>query len=300
MRYIRLIMTAHKKTSKTPWLQYAAASVALCAALSAWIFLPQKSLTVVVPEGLSARSVTVTTHPNRYSFPLKARWLDGKAAKAMNRGSFGAAEELFSKSLQGFAKNPRALTGRGSARIALKRLDDAAADYQAAVNLEPAIVEVIGPAMSHAFFLRGRAAISRKDLPAAERDLKRAVALDAGNAPALIELASLDILRRNYRGCAAKLDKALAISPDSADAYANRGACRSALGRHKDALADLDQAINRGRATAETFGTRAGVKVWMKDYAGAITDAEKAISLDKRLAPTLKPLIDLARNKVAR
>lgn len=286
------------KIRRVPWLVYAAAAALLAPAY--WLIAPTSTLKIAWPDPGKAGSVrvgTVDAGANRYSFPLGVRRLDAEGLAALRGGEFQAAADSFTESLKKMPRNPRALAGRGTALILLDRLEEARKDYESAMLLENRLEEALSIHLSRAFYQRGHKRIDAKETAAARGDLERAIALNAKNALAFQELASLDILQGDYAGCVARINRALEVDQTLKLAYDNRGACYSALGRHKEALEDLDKAILLYPGRAQTYGTRAGVKVWLKDYTGALADAEKAGELNPELKSALRPLLDFARSQ---
>ena len=266
-----------------------------------WLAAPSSTLQVALPgvdDEFVLRVGKISTGANRYSFPLKVRYLDAAGLKNLRRGAYEEGIKIYGESLKIKPKNPRALTSRGTAYIALGRLEEARADYENAMMQERRLEAALSKTLSRIYYKRGHKNLRDKKTDAGRKDFTAAIELDPKNALAYQELGSLDILAGRYEDCVKHIDYALQIDQQLKLAYDNRGACYSALGKYPEALEDLNKALLLYPDRAETYGTRAGVQIWLKNYKAAIEDAQKAGELKPELAETLAPLIQMARSQL--
>lgn len=128
-----------------------------------------------------------------------------------------------------------ALAGRGRARLAVGDRDGAVADLSEALRRTPR--------SSSLLLDRGHAHLARGDAQSALADFQDAVRLDPKSATALNsrglawrKLGDLDRAQADYTA-------AIMLNPVYALAYANRGYLHEARGRKKEAFADLQTAL---------------------------------------------------------
>jgi lipoprotein NlpI len=212
------------------------------------------------------------------------------------------------------AAQAAALYERGNLRFDRGELEEAIADYSAALALDPAL--------SRAFHNRGLARATLGDAAAALADYDEAVRLDpayvrahqnrlrlleelaagaADPAPLLAQLAAgygqlaalepegaalyryqegAALVRlRDRAGARAAFDAALRADPQQVDALYERGLLSFAEGRLDAALADLDAALRLSPRAANAHYARGLAHQAAGDLSRAISDLSRAIAL---------------------
>lgn len=166
-----------------------------------------------------------------------------------------------------------ALVERASKAIEARRFDEALADLDEAIRLDPT------KAGTHVW--KG-AALSRKgDLSAALASFVEAVRLDPQCGHAFVWRA--DTLRRLGRmdEALADLDEALRLAPSDANALMNRGTTREETGDHAGAVTDYAEAIRVAPDDPAPWYCRGRFRHRRGDYVGAVEDFDTVL----RLAP---------------
>jgi tetratricopeptide (TPR) repeat protein len=170
----------------------------------------------------------------------------------------------------------------GNSQRGLGNTEQAIEAYNLALALDPALTE--------AYYNRGRAYDLTGDYEQAIRDFDKVIELN----PNLTE--AYRARGRSYRESGEleraidDFDAAIALDPDFADAYAGRGLAYSRLGDLEQAIQDYDKAIELRPEDAEAYINRGEVYFRLEDYAEAIEDWTKVIEL----APTEVPAEGLA------
>jgi tetratricopeptide (TPR) repeat protein len=198
---------------------------------------------------------------------------------------------------------------RGITYFRLKRYDDALADFEQAVRLEPS--------QSSAYAYRGQAyaALQRHGEALADQDKAiwldpsnalaynargityslqgrddealadygRAIQLDPNLVLALSNRAVAHHEARRYEEALADLNRVIELNPTYPNAYGNRGLTYSALKRHEQALADFTQGIQLEPTVASHYVNRGTVYHDLERYEEALADYDWALGLDPRL-----------------
>jgi tetratricopeptide (TPR) repeat protein len=114
--------------------------------------------------------------------------------------------------------------------------------------------------------------------------LDRIIALDPGNAVALMNRgAALHKLRRLHEALAS-IDRAIALSPDNASAFNSRGHVLRDMNRLDEALASYDQAIALRPNYAESLKNRGTVLLQLLRLEEAEASFDRAIALKPNFA----------------
>ncbi len=147
---------------------------------------------------------------------------------------------------------------RGEARLTKKDLENALADFEKALELDPN-------------FAAARENCSRVELARNEQNTWMS---DAYNRAGLErrDVGELDEALLYF-------DKALLVNPNNASAYSNRGLTRKEKGNRDGALADLNKAIELDRGLSAAYLNRAGVNRDNGNFHDALADYDKAIEL---------------------
>ena len=195
----------------------------------------------------------------------------------------GRHDEALADYDRGLALQPRqasALINRGHLLMAnLKRPQDAAASYEAALAIDPGLVEAktgFVAVQNHlaASLLQGNRAEAA--LAAADAALAR----DRRNADALnYRGAALTVLKR-YGEAMASIDAALAVDPTHEMALNNRGLTYLAANHFEEALATFEALLAAHPDSLPGLSNRATVLADMGRHAEAARDLEKLLAAD--------------------
>ena len=185
--------------------------------------------------------------------------------------NYRSAIDSFTKSLD---LNPTSLaySDRGSAYINVGEYDDAIADYDRAIALDPNYAA--------AYNNRGVARAHKGDYDSAIADYDRTIALDPNYAAAYDNRGTVKAHKGDYDGAIADYDRAIALDPDYAAAYDNRGTAKAHKSDYDGAIADYDRAIALDPNDTAAYNNRGLAKAHKGDYDGAIADCSRAIALD--------------------
>ncbi len=223
------------------------------------------------------------------------------------QGDFQAAIRLLRRSLNIDQRQPFALNSLGNALHAIKRHDDAIAQYERAIRLKPDHV---------AYTNRGNALAALSRYAEALQSYDKAIALDASYAEAYSKRGDvLRELKRNedailsYDGALARrsgfaqdhfgralalqasgradlavlaYDQAIAHRADFADAHNNRGNALASLGRYQEALESYGAAIRLRPEHAEAWNNRGNALRALDRVPEALEHYEKAIALNSK------------------
>ncbi len=154
-----------------------------------------------------------------------------------------------------------ALVNRSLAWIGLGRYEEAIADYDAVLRLDP---EQVG-----AWANRGaaKAKLSRHEEAIADYDA--ALRLDPDHVLALANRGLARIALGRYAEAIADFDSVLRLDPDNAGVYNNRGWVKARLGRHEEAIEDYDAALRLDPNNAMAYNNREQARAQMVQASGA-------------------------------
>ncbi|MGE0418918.1 MAG: sulfotransferase, partial [Acetobacteraceae bacterium] len=205
----------------------------------------------------------------------------------------------------------------GAALEALGRTEDAIAEHEAAIRLEPGVADYwYGLATSLQAAKRhedARAAFQRMaelspDVPEgaygiaiclqalrryneALAQYDRALTLDPGFAEASYGKATCLQRLARHDAAVAAYEQALSLDPGYTDAHRGIAASLNALKRHEDALRHLDQVLVAEPDVADAHQRRGATLMLLERYRAAEAAFRKAIELDPESVP---PLLGLA------
>ncbi|PSC68513.1 suppressor of RPS4-RLD 1-like isoform X1 [Micractinium conductrix] len=165
----------------------------------------------------------------------------GLAVQLVNTGACKEALALLNLLLRHHPGNVGGLAARGTALALLGRLQDAVADFSAAIELEPRF---------HDFHKRrGQALAALGDDEGAARDLQAAIGLaadDATKAEGHEELGRLYQKKKDYRRAQAEFERAAALAPPpgpDADLLGALALCQVSQGDLQDGIATYERAL---------------------------------------------------------
>lgn len=195
---------------------------------------------------------------------------------------------------------------RGEALHTDKKYDQAIAEFDAAIKLDPSNTE--------AYRLRGRSKREKGDLQGALRDFNKALEIEPNSSRTFLgrgltyeklgdsKSAISDYTRgiqlepnypngysyrghlkidlKDFKGAISDYDSLISLEPNNRNAYLNRGYVKAQLGDYKNAIGDYDRAIQIDANYSLAYNNRGSAKEKLGDLAGALADYEKAVQLD--------------------
>ncbi|MGB7569141.1 MAG: tetratricopeptide repeat protein, partial [Chitinivibrionales bacterium] len=170
--------------------------------------------------------------------------------------NYGKAIDYFRRALGKDSHNERALSGLGDAYLYAGLLDSSAANYKAAIAVNPRIAAVhIGlgsvfyfNATSPSFIRATRAyntseAFIKSQYDSAMAEYDRAISLDSIRVEAFVNRGLVREILSDTEGAIKDYSRAIQIKPSSADAYVKRAATYKSQGKFNRALKDYSEAI---------------------------------------------------------
>jgi tetratricopeptide (TPR) repeat protein len=164
---------------------------------------------------------------------------------------------------------------RGRAHLGKKTFDLAMADFDKAIE--------INPALASAHYSRGLLHFERRDYDKAIGDLTTVVALSRRFAPAYSARGQAFAQKGDHDRALADYAKAIELDPKQAEFRLRRGMSLIAKAEFDRALPDLDEAIKLAPTMASAYAERAKAKLGKNDFASAADDASKALELQPSL-----------------
>ncbi len=166
--------------------------------------------------------------------------------------------------------------GRGAGYFRKGQDDQALADFERAITLDPA----------YAMGYRGRGAVlaRRNDLDRAIKDFDQAIQLDQKSAPTLADRGDAWRRKGAFDRALVDLDLAIQLDPGLALAFVNRGRLWEGKGDLNRAIADETEAIRIDPKNSNGYFTRG---VWLQrkgDIDRALADFDQAIKLNPGFA----------------
>ena len=215
-------------------------------------------------------------------------------------GEYGEAIRLYSKILDLNHYNPDFYLNRGKMYMAQKDYAKAAADFAAAVRLNPIDMDAVYNC-AHAYYYAGQ-------FDAAIREYSRAIAIN-DIRPTKRELSSGDIIlppsqmaietrspvlyegrglsyysKKDIGHAIADFTSAISLNPQYAPVYSNRGLAWSDMKRYDLAIADFTRAVEIKPDFAVAYMNRGVAYIMTGSIKHSLSDLNKALSLDHNLA----------------
>lgn len=200
---------------------------------------------------------------------------------------FGSASELRARLAQvyrdAFAVSPKEpaanneleapdYINRGIAFLNLKRYDDAAADFERAIQ--------IGPNMHHSYVNRGILYTILQQYDKALADLSFAIELSPATADSYVNRGNVYACLHQYDRAFEDLRRALELDPQSRFAWENLGELHRTLGQNELALSDYTHAIDLCPTDPNLHVKRGNTRSDLRHDEEAIADFDQAIDLD--------------------
>jgi tetratricopeptide (TPR) repeat protein len=161
---------------------------------------------------------------------------------------------------------------RGETFRLMERYDEALADFNRAIELDPGRTWAIAG--------RGETYMAMERYDEALADFNRAIELDPGYAWAIGSRGQTHLAMERYGEALADLNRAIELDPDRAWIIGNRGATYLAMERYDEALADFNRAIELDPGYAWAIANRGAIYREMERYDEALADLNRAIHLD--------------------
>jgi Flp pilus assembly protein TadD len=173
----------------------------------------------------------------------------------LNVQEYDAALAELERADAGKPPTPDSLRMRADIQIAQKKWADAVVTLQQAVALAPRNAQLVGGL--------GRVYLQKRDFPAAEKELKAALQLDANNLVYLKDLGSTYYLSGNCPATLATLDIIAKAEPPTSGAWFIRALCYDKLRQFKPALAAYDEflALEQGKTSDQVWQAQQRSKV---------------------------------------
>jgi tetratricopeptide (TPR) repeat protein len=195
------------------------------------------------------------------------------------RGQMQEAAHAFERALRFKSDNAMVLFNYGNVLSALRRPDDALANYDKAL--------AIAPHFSDALTGRAAALNALGRFQEALISVDRAIVLKPANALAHhnrgVALAGL----KRFDQAVAAYDAALALASNLAETWNNRGIALSELQRFSEAIESYDRALSLDPGRADTYISRGCALGEIERFAQALASHDKALSLNPSSADAL-------------
>jgi tetratricopeptide (TPR) repeat protein len=244
---------------------------------------------------LATSALAEAEHPEEFH---KLRG-DAAATLAADENRPGPRAELRRKSLEDYtqalrlrANYPAAFRARGALLWYLGRPDEAFADFQAVLAMDPRDSRALSDIGTYH---------QRKGQNMLALDFfDRALASDAKNYRALTNRAALYLEQAKVAEARQDLEAALLANPRHLAAQFNLAGALYRLGERTAALKRLDDLLVRVPNFTRARYTRGVIYFEGKQWKEALDDFEKSVSADPSLAPQLRSSIDECRRQLGR
>ena len=198
--------------------------------------------------------------------PRYGGWLKRDNSLPIERG-----EEHFTQLIKG-QPTWAAYHHRGTIRLVLGKLAEAAADFSEAAKLEPKL--------SSPLVNRGIAKTGLGDLTGARRDFDRALELTPKDPSALVHRATLSLNQDNVASAKTDVETLLEVQPESAEGFDCRGLIHLRENKLNEAVADFSKAIEIFPQFSGAYLNRGTVQYAKRDYEAALKDYASAQQFD--------------------
>ena len=194
-------------------------------------------------------------------------------------GDYQSAIVSFTESLD---LNPSSLaySNRGSAYINVRKYDDAIADYDRAIALDPSY--------AMAYNNRGFAKLNKGDYDGAIDDCSRAIAIDPNNAAAYNNRGTAKAHKGDYDSAIDDYDRAIAIDPNNAPLHDNRGVAKLSIGDYDGAIDDCSRAIELKPDEALAYRNRGMIWLRLSEWDNAKADFTVANNMDSDILASFR------------
>jgi tetratricopeptide (TPR) repeat protein len=171
-----------------------------------------------------------------------------------------------------------AYNNRGNAYTSIGKYDLAIADFDKALELNPAFMKALNN--------RGVVYEKKGDEDRALESFDAALELDKTYPYALVNRGDVYSKKQDYQRALADYDKAVQADAKLASAWSGRCLARAQTGNLKTALEDCNEAI-RLATNAAGYDARGFTRLKMEQWDGAIADYDSALKLEPKFARSL-------------
>ncbi len=172
-----------------------------------------------------------------------------------------------------------ALEERAAQHARAGRYEDAVADYDRIIDLDPGILL--------AFRARSRAYALMRRYREALADFNRVIELSPDNSWTISDRGIIFRLMGRYPEALADFNRAIELDPYNAWAIGGRGQVRQEMRQYSEALTDFSRAIELDPYNAWAIGGRGQTYQLMRWYEEALADYNRAIELDPNWASAI-------------
>ncbi len=194
----------------------------------------------------------------------------------LNRGDVDQAIADFDEAIRLQPKQADAYNNRGNAYSRKRQWSRAIADYGAAIDL--------GPKSALAHYNRGLAYHTVGELDRAIADFEEAIRLDPKDPDAHNERGRAHHAKGEFDRAVADYGEAIRRDPRHMIAYFNRGLAHQAAGELDRAIADFGEAVRLAPESADIYGNRGIAHAAKGDLDRAVADYDEAIRRDPAYA----------------
>jgi len=200
--------------------------------------------------------------------PFVRRWR-GETYENMERYDEALAD--FNRAIELDPEDARVIADRGEIYMLMERDDDALTDLSHAIEIEP----------DNAIMIVKRGVIYqlRKQYDDAVTDFNRAIELQPDYVPMIAIRGETYRLMEQYEKALADFNQAIELEPDNASLIADRGETYRLMEQYEKALADFNQAIELEPDNASLIADRGETYRLMGKYEKALADFNQAIEL---------------------
>jgi tetratricopeptide (TPR) repeat protein len=167
-----------------------------------------------------------------------------------------------------------ALTSRGAEHEIAGRHDQAIADFNQAIKLEPTF--------AGAYKFRGDSYAQKKDHARAIADFNQAIKLDPKYWEAFSSRGYSYLIKGDYDRSFADYTQAVKLNPNDKTLYFDRASAYSRRGDYDRAISDLDKAIKLDPKYADAYDARGRAYIEKRDLDRALVDLTHAIELNPK------------------
>jgi len=200
--------------------------------------------------------------------PFVRRWR-GETYENMERYDEALAD--FNRAIELDPEDAQTIANRGITYVAMERYNDALTDLSHAIEIEPD--NAIMTARRGVFYQL------MKQYDDALADLNRAIELQPDNVPMIAIRGETYRLMKEYERALADLDQAVELEPDNASPIAGRGETYRLMEQYEKALVDFNQAIELKPDYAWAIANRGLTYRDMELYNDALANLNQAIEL---------------------
>ena len=200
--------------------------------------------------------------------PFVRRWR-GETYENMERYDEALAD--FNRAIELDPEDARVIADRGEIYMLMERDDDALTDLSHAIEIEP----------DNAIMIVKRGVIYqlRKQYDDAVTDFNRAIELQPDYVPMIAIRGETYRLMEQYEKALADFNQAIELEPDNASLIADRGETYRLMGKYEKALADFNQAIELKPDHAWAIANRGLTYRDMEHYNDGLANLNRAIEL---------------------